>query len=277
MIYTYLCQKVPRLSIQPSDAQDRVLDEITHQATYTQRLETPLPYLFSPYYLCKPFLTELAPILYANATFHLWDANDIENFLNQDFLGVDCAPKDHVRALSLVIFTDHYGARCSSKRDITRKLSHLRHLFDLRHKQNFRLDLHLCISHHNHRPVVARFHQILLPYLYEFQTAGFTLRFPLKKLHYGKDFRSDRSEMNQLQAGRSKDPATWVVDGEELRAWEESEVIRMAFMKSARCRERTYYSEDYYYSEDEDTERGSGEELPDGFVDGEVGSEEEDY
>ena len=275
MIYVHLCKKVPRVSIKPSDYRERVPHGITHQVTYTRRIETPLPYLFSTKYLTSDFLSELSPVMYANATFHLWDPNEIENFFFQDLLRVDCDPKEHVRAISLVIFTDHYGWRCSSKRDITRKLAHLKRLFDIKHKEGFRLDLHLCIHRHCHRPVVARFHQILLPYLYEFKEAGFKLRLPLKKYHYGKDSRSDRSEMNQLQAGNSKDPDDWVVDDEELESWQESIVIRNAFKRSARYQEKAYDDDEYYHDSDLDylTE---DEPLPSDFEDGSVASDEED-
>ncbi|KAF1976841.1 hypothetical protein BU23DRAFT_13174 [Bimuria novae-zelandiae CBS 107.79] len=225
MIYGHLCTRMIRISVMPSRRAEEGL-------SYIKRLETPLPYLFSRKYLTESFLTELVSVLYAKVTFHIWDAADLNDFLNQDFFGLGVLPKDHVRKLSLVIFTDQWDQRCSSKRQITQKLAHLRQLFEVKHQQGSRLDLHLCISQHYQRPTVARFHQFLLPYMYDFREAGFTLRLPLKKYHY-KHRKVDRSEMNQLQSSSSTDPEDWIVDDEELEEWAKSVYIQNAFKRSA--------------------------------------------
>lgn len=280
MIYGYLCQKVVRICVDIPDERRDVwvgLDGTGGSARYRSYLErcgTSLPYLFSQKYFAKNFLFELVSELYSRITFHIWDAADIEDFLTQDFFGVGCLPKDSARALSLVIFNDQYEQRCSSKRDIQEKVSHLSKLFQIKHQQGFRLDLHLCISMHNHRPLVPRFHQILLPYLYEFKNAGFTIRLPLRKITYGKDQRTKRREMNQLQAGNSTRPEDWIVNDEELEAWQESEVIQKAFKRSAM--ESGWYYDDEYYDYDSDEERpNSPNPLPSDFEDESVASDEE--
>ena len=282
MIYGYLCQKVVRITVLTPDQQRDVWVGNSGEANfrpYLARCGTSLPYLFSRKYLAKDFLFELASELYSKITFHIWDASDIENFLNQDFFGVGCLPKDHARALSLVIFNDDYQQRCTSKRDIKEKLSHLSKLFQLGHQRGFRLDLHLCISTYSHRPLVARFHQILLPYLYELKAAGFTIRFPLKKYYYGTDQRSNRQVMNQLQAGSSKNAEDWIVDDDELQAWQESEVIQDAFKRSALERQWYYADEDEidynYDSDDAETGYYSPSPVSSDFVDESVASDEE--
>jgi hypothetical protein len=254
---------------------------------YVDRIETPIPHLFSQKYLHKGFLLELASNLYQNATFHIWDAGDVPAFLTQDLLHAGCIPKDHVRKLSLVVFTDEYGARCASRRQIREKVSKLNHLFDIKHREGCRLDLHLCISIMKQRPIVARYHQLLLPYLYDLQTAGFAMRFPRKKHHYNVHSRTDRTQMNQLQASNSRDPADWEVDDEELAAWGESEAVQNAFKKSAILNARHLGDWDYDHSDldddddiDDDIDEVSQvEDFEDGDVDSddEAGSDDESF
>jgi hypothetical protein len=272
MIYTYLCDRVRRISIRPTivppGRDTKSLEENVTIVPYTDRVETPLPNFFSQKYLHKDFLLELVSNLYQNATFHIWDADDVSAFLTQDVLHTGCIPKDHVRKLSLVVFTDEYGARCASRRQIREKVAKLNHLLDIRHREGFHLDLHLCISRMKQRPTVARFHQLLLPYLYDLQAAGFAMRFPLKKHHYNVNRRSDRSQMNQLQASESLDPADWVVDDEELAAWGASEAVQKAFKKSESLN-GTYLrdSEDEYSDFDENLENYSQPDSEDWDVD----------
>lgn len=285
MIYVYLCDRIPRISINPVALRspwlgpDRMQEAEAAGWPYIYRINTPIPHLFSQKYLEKNFLSELAATLYQTATFHIWNADDIFDFLNQDLLRVGCIPKDHIRKLSLVVFTDEYGSRCRSRRQIREKVAKLDQLFDIRHRSGFRLDLHLCIHRTQLRPTVARFHQLLLPHLRRLLAAGFALRFPRLKLHYHMHRRSNGSSLNQLQASDSRDPADWVVDAGELDAWSESEYVRDAFLKSARHRGGYVKDSDDSYAYDSDSygdEEGDGEEdLPEDFEDGDVDSDDE--
>ncbi|KAL5430291.1 hypothetical protein PMIN07_010288 [Paraphaeosphaeria minitans] len=285
MIYIYMCDRMPRVSISPVKYKqtapwrgpDSMQEAETAGWSYIHRIETPLPQLFSHKYLQKDFLFELAESLYQTATFHVWDADDIFDFLNQDLLGAGCTPKHYIRKLSLVAFTDEHGSRCRSKRQIREKVAQLAHLLDIRHRSGFHLDLHLCINRRKLRPNVARFHQLLLPHLRGLLEAGFALRFPRVKYHYDMHRRSDMSRANQLQASDSRNPTDWVVDEAELDAWDKSDYVRDAFKKSA-----IHRSEDWWASESDgfesefDYEEDWGEEdLLEDFVDGDVDSDDE--
>ncbi|KAF2438265.1 hypothetical protein P171DRAFT_449460 [Karstenula rhodostoma CBS 690.94] len=264
MIYVYLCDRIPRVIIRPVEdrryANYRGSGSIQAEAarwTPIQRIKTPL---FSLKYLHKDFLFELAASLYQTATFHIWDADDLFDFLNQDLLHVGCIPKDHIRKLSLVIFTDEENERCRSKRQIREKVAKLTHLFDIRHRRGFHLDLHLCIDRKKRLPFVARFHQLLLPHLRSLLAAGFAMRFPRVKVYYYMHRRGIDSCANQLQASDSRDPADWVVDAAELDAWSESEYVRGAFLKKAR------YHRDYLADSEDDLYESEGDEWDDGDV-----------
>ncbi|KAL1610683.1 hypothetical protein SLS60_002353 [Paraconiothyrium brasiliense] len=265
IIYGYLCDRKRRISVRPTDNKEfyRVV-----KSPYNDRIETPIPRLFSTKYLHTDFLFELVSFLYQTATFHIWDCEDISNFLLFDIFRVGCIPKDHVRKLSLVIFTDEYGEHCGSKREIREKLEQLEQLHTLKHRQGFRLDLHLCIGYTRQRPTVARFCQLLLPHLHNLKNAGFVMRFPLKKYHYPGNGNSNYSMMNQLQSSNSEDPRDWVVDDEELEAWKDSKYVQNAFKKSARYNQR--------FLSDSDSEDFSDSPVPAGFEDGDVDSDEND-
>ncbi|KAJ4298896.1 hypothetical protein N0V90_004139 [Kalmusia sp. IMI 367209] len=270
MIYEYLCARIGRIAIAPVESvtsklpwQDKanVDEELATSRQYPNRVRTKLPHFFSQKYVAKEFLVELASVLYPKVTFHVWDATDIDNYLNQDIFRVGCLPRNHVRKLSLVIFTDSYHQRCDSREGIEKKLHHLEQLYGIKHRQGFRLDLHLCISEMMHRPTVPRYHQILLPYLHDLKAAGFTVRLPLKKYEYGEGQKSIGSEMNQLQASKSGGPNEWVVDDEELDAWKDSKYIKNAFHPKA---PKKYYESTYsYYNTDSSSGSSDATDLSD--------------